>query len=133
MNNSNPITGSCLCGRVRLNIKELNRDVVACHCTQCRKQTGHFVAATCASNEQFTVDGGDNLTWYRASSEAERGFCQHCGSVMMWRELNSNQTSIMAGCLDTPTGLTLDRHIFVDDKGDYYSIEPGVPTFAQSD
>jgi len=51
----------------------------------------------------------------------------------MWRELNASHTSIMAGCLDQPTGLTLDRHIYVGDKGDYYDIEPGAEIFTQSD
>jgi hypothetical protein len=31
--------------------------------------------------------------------------------------------SVTAGTLDTPTGLTLDKHIFVEDKGDYYVID----------
>ncbi len=133
MSDISPITGSCLCGRITLKIDSLNRDVVACHCRQCRKQTGHFVAATRADNDQLTVEGAENINWYQASPEAERGFCQHCGSLLMWRAMNSTHTSIMAGCLDAPTGLKVDRHIYVDDKGDYYTIEPDVPTFAQSD
>lgn len=133
MSNSQAVSGSCLCGRVSLSVENLNRHVVACHCQQCRKQTGHFVAATRADNSQLSIEGGDNLTWYKASEEAERGFCRHCGSLLMWRELNSNHTSIMAGCLDKPTGLTIERHIFVDDKGDYYDINDGLPVFAQSD
>lgn len=133
MAHSQPVTGSCLCGRITLDIDCVSRNVVACHCQQCRKQTGHFVAATRAHNSKLVITGGDNLTWYQASSNAERGFCKHCGSLLMWRELNSSHTSIMAGCLDKPTGLTLDRHIYTDDKGDYYDIESGVDVFAQSD
>ena len=133
MSNSQAVSGSCLCGRVSLNIENLNRHVVACHCQQCRKQTGHFVAATRADNNQLSIEGADNLTWYKASEEAERGFCRHCGSLLMWRELNSSHTSIMAGCLDKPTGLTIERHIFADDKGDYYELDDGLPVFGQSD
>ena len=31
------------------------------------------------------------------------------------------------GSLDTPTGLSLARHIFIEEKGDYYDIADGVP------
>ncbi len=127
------VTGSCLCGNVTLSIKAFERNVVACHCKQCRKQTGHFVAATRVDNSELHVDGAGSLTWYQASEGAERGFCKHCGSLLMWRRQDSDKTSIMAGCLDGATGLTLDRHIFVDDKGDYYDIEPGAAVFAQAD
>jgi len=128
-----PVTGSCLCGSVHLDIVKLNRHVVACHCHQCRKQTGHFVAATRTANSDLTIRGSQHLTWYRASDDAERGFCSLCGSIMLWRRLNSDHTSVMAGCLENPTGLVIDRHIFVDDKGDYYDIEQGALCFSQAD
>lgn len=127
------MTGSCLCGKVRLEIDQLNRQVVACHCTQCRKQTGHYVAATRVANSRLTIDGREHLKWFKASAEAERGFCRDCGSIMLWRAFGSDNTSIMAGCLDGKTGLKIDRHIFVDDKGDYYDIDENALQFGQAD
>ena len=41
--------------------------------------------------------------------------------------------SILAGCLDSPTGLQLTRHIFTDDKGDYYDLDDGVASYPQAD
>lgn len=84
-------------------------------------------------NEKLHVDGIDQLTWFRASEDAERGFCTTCGSVLFWRRDNSDKTSIMAGCFDGDTGLTIDRHIFVADKGDYYEINDGAQLFAEAD
>lgn len=133
MDNSTGNKGSCLCGQIQLRVESLNRGVVACHCTQCRQQSGHFVAATRAENKHLQVVGGEHLTWYRSSAEAERGFCRHCGSVLFWRRRDSEQTSIMAGCLERPTGLSLIRHIYTDDKGDYYDLEPDIDAFAQAD
>ena len=109
------IGGSCLCGKVKLTVTSLERDVVACHCTQCRKQTGHFVAATRVENSKLTVSGEEHLTWYKASEDATRGFCQHCGSLLLWRSEGSNRTSIMAGCLESPTGLKVSHHIYATD------------------
>ena len=40
------IHGSCLCGAVRLEVQEpLEHAPEACHCTQCRKQTGSYLIA----------------------------------------------------------------------------------------
>ncbi|MEQ9675765.1 MAG: GFA family protein, partial [Roseovarius indicus] len=35
--------------------------------------------------------------------------------------------SFALGALDEPTGLTLEKHIFTADKGDYYDIKDGLP------
>ncbi|MFK7995921.1 MAG: GFA family protein [Granulosicoccus sp.] len=129
---TNRLSGSCLCGAVSLAMIP-DRPVVACHCKQCRKQTGHFVAATRTANDQLTVSGADNITWYASSDSAERGFCRHCGSVLFWRSKDSTRTSVMAGCLEAPTGLVVERHIYTRDKGDYYQIDPEALCFPQSD
>lgn len=35
--------------------------------------------------------------------------------------------SFSLGAIDGPTGLKLQKHIFVADNGDYYEIADGVP------
>lgn len=125
--------GSCHCGAVSFEVTGSLRDVIYCHCKQCRKQSGHFVAATRADDKALSISGSNNLTWYEASSEAERGFCSICGSLMFWKAYGSVQTSIMAGSFDAPSGLNAGFHIYTDDKGDYYEICDGLPTFQQAD
>ncbi|CAK7259069.1 MULTISPECIES: GFA family protein [unclassified Shinella] len=124
-------TGHCLCGAVRFRTKGPLREVIACHCSQCRRQTGHFYAATNVPDDALTVEGGENVTWYRASDMAGRGFCRTCGSALFWKGDGTNYTSIMAGTFDLPTGLAIGKHIFCADKGDYYEIEDGLPQYAQ--
>ena len=75
-------TGSCLCGQVRYVVRGALRPVVACHCRQCRKTSGHHVAATSARREDLTVEG--DVAWYRSSSFARRGFCGVCGGNLCW-------------------------------------------------
>ncbi|MBN4066259.1 GFA family protein [Ahrensia sp. AH-315-G08] len=125
--------GSCLCGGVSYSIDGPLRDVVACHCQQCRKQSGHFYAATDAQDTDLTIEDGGSLTWYAASDEAKRGFCKTCGSALFWKSSGSTKTSILAGSLDGDPGIKLERHIFCADKGAYYEIEDGVQQFAQGD
>lgn len=39
-------SGSCLCTAVRFKTRGELRELIFCHCTQCRKQTGLYYAAT---------------------------------------------------------------------------------------
>lgn len=117
--------GSCLCGAVTYEVQGDLRPSVACHCSQCRKTSGHYWSATQVDDEQLTLIRDEGLRWYRSSPQAERGFCQHCGASLFWRKDGEGRTSIGAGTLDLPTGMTTAKHIFVADKSDYYQIEPG--------
>lgn len=125
-------TGSCLCGAVRLKTTGTLRGVVYCHCSQCRKQSGHFYAATNVPDANLAVEGEENVTWYAASGFARRGFCGICGSALFWKHKDLDYTSVMAGLFDSPSGLRGESHIFVADKGDYYFIDDGLPQFDRS-
>lgn len=133
MTTANVATGGCLCGGVRYRVEGALRNVIACHCSQCRRSSGHFVAATGARSDQLHFERDETLAWYASSAHARRGFCRRCGSSLFWQPTAGDQswTSIMAGTLDPPTNLAIERHIFVADKSDYYTIADGVPQQAQ--
>jgi len=116
------IQGSCLCGAVRFAVTGSLRPVVACHCTQCRKTSGHYVSATSAKRESVAITGA--VQWYQSSLEARRGFCGTCGSNLFWDSGGAN-LSIFAGTLDGDIGVTTVGHIFCEDKGSYYDIPEG--------
>ena len=120
-------TGGCLCGAVRYSIAGPLRPVVMCHCTQCRRMTGHIMAATAARRADFSLVSDGELKWYVSSVEARRGFCGRCGSTLFWEGVGLDGISIAAGTLDDTRGLSIACHIFVADKGDYYEIESGAP------
>ncbi len=126
-------TGGCLCGAVRYEARGPLSDVTACHCGQCRRQSGHFYATTRVARQNLMLVEDRGLKWYRASPTARRGFCGDCGSTLFWQSDAGDATAILAGSLDAPTGLKLARHIFVADKGDYYEITDGLPQHAASD
>lgn len=114
--------GSCLCGSVTFEVKGGLRPIIYCHCTQCRKQTGHFLASTACATGDFHFTRQEGLAWYRASDVASRGFCKNCGSTLFWKPDHGRHISIAAGSLDTATGLKPEGHIYCADKGDYYAI-----------
>ena len=124
-------TGSCLCGGVRYTVRGALREVIACHCTQCLKTSGHYAAMTSAPRTDLAFTQSASLAWYKSSDTAERGFCRVCGGNLFWRRLADDQVSICAGTLDLPTGIAISEHIFVDDKSDYYALVDELPKKAQ--
>ena len=126
-------TGGCLCGAVRYRVFGPLRDVIACHCGQCQRWSGHIVAATEVDRERLEVDGATALRWYDSSPGIRRGFCGRCGSSLFWENARETGVSIMAGTLDPPTGLDTRCHIYVADKGDYYRIADDLPHHPQHD
>ncbi len=121
------LKGSCLCGCVRFTLSEAPGAADACHCTQCRKQSGHYFASANVPKSAVAVEGGENITWYQSSNKVRRGFCAKCGSTLFWEPVARDWTSIAMGALDGATGLQLQHHIFVAEKGDYYQIADGLP------
>jgi hypothetical protein len=119
--------GHCECGAVSFRVRGNIRDVVYCHCGQCRRAHGHAPGYSAARKAELTIEGEDNIAWYRSSDEAHRGFCRRCGSSLFWRPEGRETISISAGALEAPTGLKTVRHIFAGDKADYYEIADGAP------
>lgn len=113
--------GSCLCGAVVFEVEPPPGDVSLCHCTQCRRQSGHFWAASPVPPERLRLVEDRGLRWFRASPGAGRGFCGFCGAFLFWQSDDREAVYFAPGALDGPSGLRVDRQIFTEDAGDYYS------------
>lgn len=123
--------GSCLCGAVKIRVEGKLSGADACHCSQCRKQTGHYLVSTNVAESALSVEGEENVQWYHSSEDARRGFCGTCGSTLFWDAIASDRIAIAMGLFDGPTGTRLTHHIFTADKGDYYEITDGLPQNSQ--
>jgi len=124
--------GSCLCGGVTFETTGDLSQPSACHCSQCRKQSGHVWASTHMPDSALTLTAQDSLKWHAASDSAKRGFCGTCGSFLFWKHNDEDTISVAMGSLSEPTGLHLARHIFTADKGDYYDITDDLPQLETS-
>jgi hypothetical protein len=109
-------TGGCLCGAVRYRLSGRLRDVVNCHCGQCRRTFGHFAAHSAIARAGLELTESRGLRWYRSSPGARRGFCGECGASLF-------------GSLDDASGLKTVRHIYTADKGAYYQIADGLEQY----
>ncbi|NND17434.1 MAG: GFA family protein [Silicimonas sp.] len=117
--------GTCLCGAVEFRVSGQPEGTAVCHCSMCRKQSGHVWASAHVPDADLTVSG--EVRWYHSSNFARRGFCPTCGSFLFWKDDRDPHVSFSLGALEEPTQLTLSRHIFTKDKGDYYEITDGLP------
>lgn len=116
------LTGGCYCGGVRYRLEPPLRDVIGCHCSQCRKTSGHFVAMTSVPESQFTLVADETLTWFRSSETARRGFCNRCGGNLFFKPESEARISVAAGTIDGKTGVKMTQHIHLDGQGDYYDL-----------
>ena len=97
------------------------RDVINCFCAQCRKTSGHHVAATAVLTNDLELFSQDTLKYYRSSGQASRGFCSECGSSLLWQLDGADTKRIMAGTLESPTGLVAVQNCFLEEKSDYHA------------
>jgi len=119
--------GSCLCGAVTFEVVGGLPAPDACHCSMCRKISGHYFASTDVKRDALTVHGMDNVKWFQSSEKVRRGFCATYGSNLFWDPLgDTDWTGVAMGVFDTPTQTHLAVHIFTADKGDYFDIAGGI-------
>ncbi|SDG47069.1 GFA family protein [Thalassobaculum litoreum] len=118
-------TGGCMCGGVRYKITGPIKQIVACHCRECRRMTGHFLPSFDVWNEHFEMVESRDLGWYRSAPKSRRGFCKTCGCSIFFRMDGGEKMSIAAGSLDDGCDgdLQIAAHIFTAEKGDYYDLD----------
>ena len=93
----------CLCGAVRIRVRDLPLRVGLCHCMTCRKETGgpfkHFAVFRAEDAEV----SGDTRAW-AAPGGAPRHFCPACGSRLF--TLEGAEFLLNAGAIDQPGQLS---------------------------
>ena len=119
------MNGSCACGTIRFTVTGTPQGVSVCHCSQCRKMSGFAWSSAYLPESGIAIDGP--VKWVALSDAARRGICPECGAFLFWKAHAEDTMSFALGAIDGPTGLTLEKHIFTADKGDYYTLSDGVP------
>ena len=127
-------TGSCLCGSILYEVNGEIRDLLNCHCSDCRKSHGAAFrtrGAVDANTFRF-VCGEDLLNRYEHKSGEYRSFCSRCGSNIATFYANpSSPIGLAIGTLDSPLSKKPRFHVFVSDKASWYTITDDLPQFPQ--
>ena len=126
------LTGGCLCAGVRYKITGPCRNVILCHCENCRRTHGHLAAYTSVLQSDLEFDQQETLRWYHDESpDTYRGFCSSCGASLFWDAHDGRgKLSIAAGSLDDGgRDLEIIGHVYVSEAGEYYEIDDTLPRF----
>jgi hypothetical protein len=107
------------------------RDVLLCHCGECRRWSGYLGAFTSTRTDHLTIDETGALRWIDSPASdrhARRGFCAECGSSLFWQPAPGERMNISAGTLERPTGLRIVGHWYSRHAGDYDVLpDDGLP------
>jgi len=91
------ITGSCLCGDVRIAATGQPLRTGLCHCLDCRKHGGSLFHAIAIFPADAVAVEGETRRF------GERHFCPNCGSSIFGR--TGDEVEISLGALDAPDQL----------------------------
>lgn len=100
---------------MRYTVEGPLRDVITCHCRECRRFHGGAAPYTACATDHLVLEDDEPVRWIRSPSsttDAERAFCTACGSSLFWRAPGRETVSIAAGSVDEPSGLTAAAHIW---------------------
>ena len=126
------ITGECVCGEVKYQVKGKLRDARSCHCSRCRKAFSSQASAYALVNpaEFKWLTGEYLLTSYVSNKGFGLQFCKMCGSTLCGT-FNGIIHGITLGCLNGDPEVELGMHIYVGSKAKWESIPAGAPQFQE--
>lgn len=128
MSNIEERSGGCLCGGVSYRAAGPFGPVLQCHCVNCRRLSGNFVAATRISTAGLSIEDPDGAFAWHELGYAKYGFCARCGSTLFYRATDSADiTSVMMGSLDDSSGFELGAVWFSEEAQPHNALPDGVP------
>lgn len=126
--------GSCLCGEIRYEIHGEIRNIVCCHCSECRKAQGSaFATNGVVAETDFKILSGEHLlSRYEPSPGYAKLFCSRCGSPIISKsEQKPGVVRVRIGTIESDIAERPMAHIFVGSKANWEEIGDGVPQFEE--
>ena len=123
--------GSCLCGKVNVEIKGKISSIIHCHCSLCRKNSGTAFATNGFVNaDEFKVTGQSNLSQFSFKPGRTRFFCACCGSpIYSANNEDPTRIRIRLGLLDSDISEKPISHNFVTSKANWDVLETSIPCY----
>ncbi len=124
------LKGSCLCGKVKLEVADEFKYMGNCHCSECRKFTGsdYSSAGGVALDKLIVIEGAEHIQTYQKSANTELSFCRYCGSSL-YSKKNNGILNIRLGILDDTPADKPSFHIFVGSKAPWNDITDELKQF----
>jgi hypothetical protein len=125
-------TGGCLCGAIQFEIRGPIRNIVYCHCSQCRKAQGSaFASNGIVDSQAFEIlTGADRLTGFEATPGQIKYFCKQCGSPIMSKTVSRpDQIRVRLGTINSDITERPGAHIFVTSKANWETLCGDLPQY----
>ena len=109
------LTGGCMCGSVRYELKSDPFDAGWCHCRTCQLTSGApaMVFASVPDGHLVWTKGKEKVRQVRSSSFGHRVFCGECGTPFLMRVDHQPETvDFSVATLDSPETVAPGFHIF---------------------
>jgi len=130
-----PLTGGCLCGRVRYEITEPLVSAGYCHCKRCQRRTGSAasVSARIVPGSLRVLSGEELIRSFDPPDGFAKVFCSGCGSALWSRHPEDpNVISIRLGTFDSDSGIRPSYRQFVAYAAPWEPIpDDGLPRFPE--
>lgn len=126
------IHAGCLCGAVRFSANLPSKWCAHCHCKMCQRAhgAGYVTWVGFESGQVKLETGGQHLQWYESSSGARRGFCNTCGSTMMFEsERWPGETHIALACIEDTIDREPQANVFYDSHVNWMPIDEALKVF----
>jgi hypothetical protein len=121
-----PVTGGCLCGRVRYEATPAHRDGYYCHCRMCQLAFGNTRAAY-LNLRKAEVRWLSPPAYYASSKIARRGFCSHCGTPLSFEFPDGESIDLSIGSLDDPAAFKPTMHWSIETRIGGWHADDGLP------
>ena len=124
--------GKCLCGEIEVRIHGDITNIIHCHCSLCRKNSGTAYATNgfINSSEFEVVSGEKSLSTFSFKPGRNRYFCSKCGSpVYSSNEQDPLRFRISLGILDSDIEERPISHNFVSSKANWEDIDANLPMY----
>lgn len=125
-------SGKCLCGEVEIKITGPISDIIHCHCSLCRKNSGTAFATNgfIEAKDLVFVSGQNNLSSFSFKLGRFRHFCTSCGSpVYSSNEQDPSRYRLRLGILDSHIIERPISHNFVSSKANWEDLDAELPRY----
>ena len=131
-----PLTGGCMCGKVRFEVSEPLLGALYCHCKRCQRRTGtgFSVTALAAPGSYRTVSGEDFIrSWDPGNGGWIKSFCGECGSqISTTNPDDPAMVAVRMGALDEDPGIRPSVHQFTPFAAPWAPVpDDGLPRFPE--
>ena len=129
-----PVTGGCLCQAVRYEADVNLGEAYYCHCKTCQKSTGAPAEVGVLVKPGTLKFTKEDPKFFQSSPLARRGFCQHCGSRLVYMSLiRADWTNVSVGTLDHPEHVVPAEHICVESQFPWSDVADDLPRTRSED